>query len=190
MSDPIQNLAERFDIYDFRLTGGKEVVRRLSDLEGCFEDPKAYQSALAADNPVVYRVIAVEPASGPGDLHYGLGILYAGKVGNEYFLTKGHLHQTREASEVYIGQSGEGLMLLEDERTGESRTAPLGAGRVVYVPGHTAHRTVNTGSEPLTYFGIYPANAGHDYGAIAKRNFLKVVAEENGRPVMKDRTAS
>lgn len=142
------------------------------------------------NNPVVYRVIAVEPASGPGDLHYGLGILYAGKVGNEYFLTKGHLHQTREAAEVYIGQSGEGLMLLEDEHTGESRTAPLGAGQIVYVPGHTAHRTVNTGSEPLTYFGIYPANAGHDYGAIAKRNFLKVVVEENGHPVMKDRTTS
>ena len=188
MSDTIRSLGEKFDIRDFRLTGGKEVVRRLSDMEGCFEDPKAFQAALALDNPVVYRVIAVEPASGPGDLHYGLGILYAGKVGDEYFLTKGHLHQTREAAEVYIGQSGEGLMLLEDEHTGESRIAPLGAGQIVYVPGHTAHRTMNTGREPLTYFGIYPANAGHDYGAIAKRNFLKVVVEENGRPAMKDRT--
>ena len=188
MSDTIRSLGEKFDISDFRLTGGKEVVRRLSDMEGCFGDPKAYQTALALDNPVLYRVIAVEPASGPGDLHYGLGILYAGKVGDEYFLTKGHLHQTREAAEVYIGQSGEGLMLLEDEHTGESRIAPLGAGQIVYVPGHTAHRTMNTGREPLTYFGIYPANAGHDYGAIAKRNFLKVVVEENGRPAMKDRT--
>lgn len=190
MSDTIQSLSERFDIHDFRLTGGKEVVRRLSDLEGCFEDPKAFQSALALGNPIVYRVIAVEPASGPGDLHYGLGILYAGKVGNEYFLTKGHLHQTRESAEVYIGQSGEGLMLLEDEHTGESRIAPLGMGQIVYVPGHTAHRTMNIGCEPLTYFGIYPANAGHDYGVIAKRNFLKVVVEENGRPVIKDRTTS
>lgn len=190
MSDAIPSLSERFNIHDFQLTGGKEVVRRLSDLAGCFTDPQACQAALAAENPVVYRVIAVEPASGPGDLHYGLGILYAGRVGNEYFLTKGHLHQTREASEVYIGQSGEGLMLLEDEHTGESRIEPLGAGQIVYVPGHTAHRTVNTGSEPLTYFGIYPANAGHDYGAIAKRNFRKVVIEENGRPVMKDRPNS
>jgi len=190
MSDTIQSLGERFNIHDFRLTGGKEVVRRLSDLEGCFEDPKAYQAALALDNPVVYRVIAVEPASGAGDLHYGLGILYAGKVGNEYFLTKGHLHQNREAAEVYIGQSGEGLMLLEDEHSGESRIAPLGAGQVIYVPGHTAHRTVNIGREPLTYFGIYPANAGHDYAVIAKRNFLQVVVEEDGRPVMKDRATS
>ena len=103
-------------------------------------------------------------------------------------MTKGHLHEAREAAEVYIGLSGQGVMLLEDEKTGESRMEPLGRGRIVYVPGWTAHRTLNTGKEPLTYFGIYPANAGHDYGAIAERNFLKTVVEENGRPVMKDRS--
>jgi len=78
-------------------------------------------------------------------------------------------------------------MLLEDEGTGASRLEPLGAGQIVYVPGHTAHRTMNTGSEPLTYFGVYPANAGHDYGAIAERNFHKILVEENGQPTLKDR---
>ncbi len=130
---------------------------------------------------------AVEPADGAGDLHYGLGVLYPGKVGNEYFLTKGHLHSRREAAEVYIGLAGEGRMLLEDEATGESRLEPFGAGKVVYVPGHTAHRTMNTGDVPLTYFGVFPSDAGHDYGAIAERNFLKVVVEENGVPVLRDR---
>ena len=176
-----------FCTLDIRLAGGAEVVRRLSDLEGCFSDPEAYRAALAQDNPVLYRVIAVEPGNGAGDLHFGLGVLYPGKIGAEYYLTKGHYHRTREAAEVYIGQGGEGLMLLEDERTGESRVEALGAGRIVYVPGYTAHRTMNTGTEPLTYFGVYPANAGHDYGAIAARNFLKIVVEESGRPVMKDR---
>ncbi len=38
---------------------------------------------------------------------------------------------------------------------------PLEAGAVVYVPGHTAHRTVNTGPAPLVYLGIYPWDAGH-----------------------------
>ncbi|MEX1118584.1 MAG: glucose-6-phosphate isomerase family protein [Terrimicrobiaceae bacterium] len=189
MLGSLHSIGERFDISDFGLTGGREVVRRLSDLAGCFADAGAYRTALAVEDSVLYRVVAVEPASGPGDLHYGLGIVYPGKIGNEYYLTKGHLHETRDAAEVYIGQSGEGLMLLEDERTRESRVVPLGAGQIVYVPGHTAHRTMNTGTTPLTYFGIYPANAGHDYGAIAERNFLKVVIEENGRPVMKDRNA-
>lgn len=163
------------------------VCRRLSDLGGSFEDTAAHARAVEHGDPVVYEVTAVEPADRPGDLHYGLGVLYPGKVGAEYFLTKGHLHRTREAAEVYIGLSGNGAMLLEDESTGESRMVELGEGRVVYVPGFTAHRTVNTGDTPLRYFGIYPADAGHDYGAIAKRNFLKVIVEEDGRPVMRDR---
>jgi glucose-6-phosphate isomerase len=79
-------------------------------------------------------------------------------------------------------------MLLEDEQTSESRLEPLGAGKVVYVPGHTAHRTMNTGNEPLTYFGVYPAYAGHDYGAIAERNFRKILVEVDGKAVLKDRT--
>lgn len=187
MLEAFITLAHSYDAANAELDGGTVVERRLSDLRDCFVDTEACAAALAEGDPLLYRVTAVEPASGGGDLHYGLGVLFPGKIGDEYFLTKGHLHRIREAAEVYIGLSGEGRMLLEDEATGESRLEPLGAGRVVYVPGFTAHRTINTGDEPLTYFGVYPANAGHDYGAIAERNFLKVVVERGGTPVMLDR---
>ena len=189
MLERFPSLMERYDPATGVLSGGVEVVRKLSDLRGSFQDEAAYAAALAESDPLLYRVVAVEPASESGDLHYGFGILYPGKIGNEYFLTKGHLHSTREAAEVYIGISGEGMLLLEDEASGESRMEPLGHGKVVYVPGFTAHRTMKIGSKPLTYFGIYPSNAGHDYGAIAERNFLKVVVEENGAPVLKDRAS-
>ena len=109
------------------------------------------------------------------------------KIGDEYFLTKGHYHTRREAAEIYIGLKGEGAMLLEDEDTLESRMVSLKAGEIVYVPGNTAHRTVNTGGEPLVYLGVYPWNAGHDYGAIAERNFLRVIVERDGRPTLTDR---
>jgi glucose-6-phosphate isomerase len=187
MLETFKKLAAAYDPESGTLEGGRVVERRLSQLEGCFADAEAYAAALKKGDPLLYRVAAIEPADGPGDLHYGLGVLYPGKVGDEYYLTKGHLHSTREAAEVYIGLRGEGFMLLEDEQTGESRLEPLGAGKAVYVPGHTAHRTMNTGDTPLAYFGVYPANAGHDYGAIAERNFLKVLVEEDGEPVMKDR---
>jgi len=187
MLEHFKILTQHYDPETAHLDGGAVVERHLSDLRGSFADAEGYEAALAEGNPLLYRVTAVEPASANGDLHYGIGVLYPGKVGREYFLTKGHLHSAREAAEVYIGLSGEGCMLLEDEATGESRMEPLGAGKVVYVPGYTAHRTINTGPEPLTYFGIYPANAGHDYGTIAERNFLKLVVEENGKPVLKDR---
>ena len=78
-------------------------------------------------------------------------------------------------------------MLLEDEATGESHMVPLQPNGVVYVPGHTAHRTMNTGKTPLTYIGVYPAKAGHDYGAIAKNNFRCLVLERGGKPAMIER---
>jgi glucose-6-phosphate isomerase len=156
-------------------------------LRGCFSDTSAYESALEIGNPLIYEVAAVEPANGDGQLHYGLGVLYPGKIGDEYFLTKGHLHSHRAAAEVYVGLRGEGLMLLEDEATGTTEMVPLGENRIVYVPGHTAHRTVNTGNIPLVYLGIYPSNAGHDYQSIAERNFRKIVTARNGMPTLIDR---
>lgn len=165
--------------------GSRPTVRRhLADLRGSFADAAAYEAALALGNPLVYEVTSVEPAYGDGQLHYGLGILQPGRIGNEYFLTKGHYHSHRPAAEIYLGLKGEGALVLEDESTGATQLVPLLAQSVVYVPGHTAHRTVNTGTEPLVYLGIYPANAGHDYGAIARRNFSMIVVDRDGRPAL------
>lgn len=188
MIDP-DRLLSRYNPATGELAGAKPIERRLADLRGCFADTAAYAAALAAGNPLLYRVASVEPAAGEGDLHYGVGCLMPGKIGDEYFLTKGHLHAWRPAAEFYFGLTGEGVMLLEDEATGESRMVPLRPHHAVYVPGHTAHRTMNTGTVPLTYLGVYPARAGHDYGAIAQRNFRHVVVERAGQPAMIERFA-
>jgi len=181
------DLFSALDLDQGMIQNRPRIERRLSDLRGSFRDSAAYEAALATGDPLLYAVTAVEPSSGDGQMHYGLGILYPGKVGDEYYLTKGHYHSHRAAAEVYIGLKGEGLMLLEDEATGESRMVPLRKDSVVYVPGHTAHRTVNTGAEPLVYLGIYPSNAGHDYGAIAQTNFRRVIVERDGLPVLESR---
>ena len=181
---PLENILSRFNPATGDLPGATVTERHLSDLRGCFADAAAYEAALAQANPLLYRVASVEPARGEGDLHYGVGRLMPGKVGDEYFMTKGHLHAWREAAELYIGLAGEGLMLLEDEATGESRVVELRPNSTVYVPGRTAHRTMNVGQTPLTYLGVYPARAGHDYSTIADRNFRCVVVEHNGRPAM------
>ena len=185
----LTQLLSAFDPATGGIVGAPVTERRLSDLRGCFADAAAYAAALTADNPLLYRVASVSPADGPGDLHYGVGLLMPGKIGEEYFMTKGHLHSWRAAAEFYFGLSGEGVMLLEDEATGESRLVPLRPQQAVYVPGHTAHRTMNTGRVPLTYIGVYPAEAGHDYGAIADRNFRMLVVERNGQPAMIERTS-
>lgn len=169
------------------LQGGTLVERRLSDLRGCFADSTAFDRSLAQDDPVVYRVSAIEPGDDRGDLHLGLGVLMPGRVGDEYFLTKGHYHSWREAGEYYIALRGQGGLLLEDGQ-GLSRFVPFRAGQLVYVPGSTAHRSINTGDEPLVYLGIYSAQAGHDYAAIAADNFKQVVlAGADGAPTVRDR---
>ncbi|MFN8441706.1 MAG: glucose-6-phosphate isomerase family protein [Caldilineaceae bacterium] len=178
----------QYDAQTGEIEGRTPTIRHLSDLAGSFADPAAYQQALAAGNPLLYRATQVEDAREEGDLHYGLAILYPGKVGDEYYMTKGHIHAWRPAAEVYIGLAGQGLMLLEDERSGECIALPLERNRTVYVPGYTAHRTINTGNEPLVYWGILSSRAGHDYGSIGKRNFSKMVVEVDGRPTVLERS--
>jgi len=181
------SLLSRYDPVTGRIGNAPLVERRLSDLRGSFADVKAYDAALRQGDPLVYSVSAVEPADGEGQLHYGLGMIFPGRIGDEYFLTKGHYHTWRPAAEFYFGLAGRGMMLLEDEATCESRMVPLEVNAAVYVPGHTAHRTVNIGSEPLVYLGVYPAMAGHDYGALAERNFRKMIVEREGAPALVER---
>jgi glucose-6-phosphate isomerase, archaeal len=165
-----------FDRRTLAAAAGEAVVRRASDLRGVFLDESSWAALAGADDPVVYRVTSIErPEASGGDLAWGLGVIEAGRVGDEYFMTKGHAHARQEAAEIYIGLSGEGLMLLEDLRDGSCAALPLRADEVVYVPGFTAHRTVNVGDEPLGYLGIYPADAGHDYAAVAEKGFTQVV---------------
>ena len=182
-----EKILSRFNPATGEIAGVPMVKRHLSDLRGCFADGAAFETALAENDPLIYTVASVAPADGDGDLHYSLGLILPGKIGGEYFMTKGHLHAWRPAAEFYIGLSGDGVMLLEDEVTGESRLVELRPNSVIYVPGHTAHRTMNVGSVPLTYLGIYPAKAGHDYSTIIKNNFRCVVIERDGKPVMIER---
>jgi glucose-6-phosphate isomerase len=58
--------------------------------------------------------------------------------------------------------------------------APLTSNGVVYVPGRTARRTVNTGYKLLACLGVYSAHAGHDNSGIAERNFRSAVVKRDG----------
>ena len=156
-------------------------------MQGDFLEVLAYEQALSKSDPVIYQRSLIAPGAGAGDLHYGVAKLLPGRIGPEYFFTKGHLHAWRPASEVYLCLRGEGRILLEDEQTGEGRMLPFGRGCVVYVPGGTAHRTVNVGDDELIYFGVYPAGAGHDCGLLAERNFRHVIIEQAGAPVLRER---
>lgn len=177
----------QFDPLTGTIAGAPSLERHLSDLRGYFADPLAYQAALAQEDVLLYTVTNIEPAQGDGALHYGISSILPGRIGCEYYMTKGHFHAWRPAAEYYIGLRGSGLLLFEDEQ-GLCWSVPMTPNSGVYVPGHTAHRTVNTGAEPLVFLGIYPFNAGHDYGTIQERNFSQIVVEVNGQPTVMERS--
>jgi glucose-6-phosphate isomerase, archaeal len=176
----------QFDPLTGNVPGATVYERRLSDLRGLFADQTAYTAALAQDNALLYKVFSVIPDERADALFYAAGVIYPGRVGDEYYMTKGHYHAQRDEPEFYLGLRGAGMMVMENEQ-GESWTVPLVANSMVYVPGHTAHRTLNVGNAPMTYVAICPMAAGHDYESIVRQNFRLVVVAQAGQPVVVER---
>ena len=156
------------------------IVRRLSAMIGQYQDAQAFTAMLSQD-PVLYEVYEIKRPESEGELMNGISIVHPGKVGEEYFMTKGHFHTVLDTAEVYYCLKGEGMMVMETLE-GEWSIEELHPGCVLYVPPRWAHRSVNTGQlVNLVTFFIYPGNAGHDYGTIEQQGFRKLVVERDGR---------
>jgi glucose-6-phosphate isomerase len=182
-------LVSRIDFPAGSIDGCPVTRRTLSQMKDSFADRESCDAMLRPGDPVLYTVSTCQCGEGPGELHCGLGVIRPGRVGEEYFMTRGHIHARREAPELYVGLRGSGILLMQREDGSGSSTAELSGECLVYVPGHTAHRTINTGDEPLVYLGIYAADAGHDYESIRIRNFTDVVVRRGGRPSLVARSA-
>ncbi|MBC7320145.1 glucose-6-phosphate isomerase, partial [bacterium] len=120
-----------------------------------------------------------------GELIQGLSVVHPGKVGNEYFMTKGHFHSILQTAEFYLCLRGHGYMMMET-KDGDWAVEELIPNTAVYVPGGWAHRSINIGDENLVTLFVYPANAGHDYGTIEEKGFKKVIVEIDGYPKIMD----
>jgi glucose-6-phosphate isomerase len=162
------------------------IERRLSDLKGQCLDQKAYSAMLARENTLVYEVYEIKRPEVAGEILMGISIVHPGKVGQEFFMTKGHFHTILETAEVYYCLRGEGFMVMETPE-GDTCVEPLSPGRVLYVPPRWAHRSVCTARlEDLVTFFAYPADAGHDYGTIEQLGFRKLVVEGSRGPEIID----
>jgi glucose-6-phosphate isomerase len=154
-------------------------IRTLGELSGIFLDAEAY-AALPAET-LVYEVhshLSVDEGT-PGGLYFGLTKLYPGKVGEEYFMTKGHFHRQADRAEYYWCLGGEGILLLMDARR-EMQGEKMFSGSLHYIPGGVAHRVANVGSQPLLFAAAWPSDAGHDYETIAADGFSAHLLEIDG----------
>jgi glucose-6-phosphate isomerase len=164
------------------VAGVRSSVKKLGQLKAVFRD----QAAFAQMDPetVVYRVWWWEPVAPgtKGGLFWGTTEILPGKVGDEYFMTHGHLHAVRDRAEFYGTVAGEGMLVLRDEN-GKTWCEPMSPGSLHYIAGRVAHRTVNTGSVPLRFIASWPSDAGHDYGSIASEGMGARVLEKGGKAV-------
>ena len=174
-----------FDLETGRSKNAATTKRYLSQMAGMFCDYEAVNEILEKENPLIYEFYELGCPEREGDISFGTTILHPGKVGNEYFMTKGHFHTRLATAEVYYTLSGEGCMVMENPE-GDSIELPLEKGRAVYVPRNYAHRTVNTGEKPLVIFFAFQADAGHDYGTIETKGYHKIVVEQDGKTTVID----
>lgn len=162
------------------------IVRTLSSMKGQYLDQRAYETMLREKDRVLYEVYEVKRPEQAGELMFGLSILHPGKVGGEYFMTKGHFHNVLDTGEVYHCLQGAGFVVMETPE-GEWSVEELRPGRVLYVPPRWAHRSVNTDAvQDLVTLFVYPANAGHDYGTIEQQGLRKLIVEQDGTPIIID----
>lgn len=157
-------------------------LRRIKDLQHVFKEETARQKLKQEE--LVYEVQAYFPVEDgkEGGLFFGNSTIYPGKVGEEYFMTKGHFHEIRDRGEYYWCIQGEGMLILMDEnrKTWGEQMKP---GSLHYIPGRIAHRVANTGNKILRFGACWPSDAGHDYQTIAENGFGARLVEKDGKPV-------
>ncbi len=165
---------------------GYVIQRKLSDMASMYADEAAARRTLADEGDrLIYEVQGVELPDEEGQIPHCTTRILPGRIGDEYHMTKGHYHARREQGEVYFGLSGRGCLVMQTE-TGETSVVQMIAGSAAYVPPFWAHRTVNVGDEDFVFFSVWEARAGHDYGAIERDGFRKLVLMRDGQPTVVD----
>ncbi len=163
-------------------TGSGRYKKRLKDLAGLYADEAAYAAAVGRNSDlVVYEVTEQRPSADHGDLTFGVTSMRPGRVGDEFFMTRGHIHAPANRPETYYGEAGEGVLLLESP-DGAVRLLEIRPRILCYVPPMWIHRSVNTGLEQLVMSFCYPSDSGQDYDVIARSGGMRsrIVADGSG----------
>jgi len=161
----------------------EEIVRRtLSSMKDAYMDQCAVEEMLSVNDPLIVQVFMAPIPAEKGFLMVNINAVYPGKVGSEYFMTMGHIHDDQVgAPEVYVTLKGKGMLVLQ-AKDGRTHVAKMQPGKINYIPATFAHRCVNTGSvEPLVYIGVFPSSTKRDY-SFTPSDFKELVVERDGQP--------
>jgi len=172
-----------FRVANFNLTGlpVNFQQRHLDEIAPIFLDQEALKTL--PSRTIIYQVQSWQPVAEEtcGGLFFGTSTIRPGKVGREYFMTKGHFHAQSDRAEFYWGVQGNGVLILmdRDRNTWGEEVYP---GSLHYIGNDIAHRLANTGDENLVVGACWPSDAGHDYDEIARNGFSARLIEIDGNP--------
>lgn len=162
---------------------GSTLIRRLSDLAGCFENSKVFKAEFASSNPIVYQVISSAVPEVPRELPQSITTIFPGSCGGELYMTKGHQHPDPQG-EIYFGLEGIGGIIMFDGK--EKKYVEITSGTIGYIPPGWAHRSINSGSTAYKFLAVYPGSAGHDYGWVLENGMGLRGFSESGKLILKD----
>ncbi len=161
----------------------QERTKTLRDLEALFYDADSLRRL--PSSTAVYRVRWCEPVPGgtEGGLFWGTTTIEPGRVGDEYFMTHGHLHLRRDRAEIYSTIRGEGRLILANP-DGKCWMQSMQPGTTHYIQGDVAHRVANVGDSQLIFVACWPSDAGHDYGSIVSKGLGARLVCRDGLPIL------
>ncbi len=173
------------NLIDFSMRGDpvKQQSRSIQNIANIFIDQEAIKKI--SEKTMVYYVQFWMPvAEGTaGGLFFGTSTLMPGKVGSEYFMTKGHYHAQSDRAEYYWGVQGKGMLIMMDRKR-NTWAEMIYPGSLHFISGEIAHRLANTGHEKLIVGACWPSDAGHNYEEIENNGFSARLFEEEGNPVL------
>jgi glucose-6-phosphate isomerase, archaeal len=160
-------------------TGG--YTKYIRELDGIYADQSSFQAIVkTSGDSVAYQVDEIRFSDKGSDLITGLSGLQPGKVGSEFFMTRGHLHKRADRAETYYCLAGHGILLMESLE-GKSEAAEMRPGSLVYVPPFWVHRSVNVGSDIFATLFSYPADAGQDFDIVKRAGGFRQIVVDDGK---------
>ena len=173
------------NLENYKLTGTPVInqTRKLKDIAPIFRDQLALKIMSPEMPAYTVQLYFPVPEGTTGAMGFGNTSIFPGKVGNEYFMTKGHFHGKADRAEFYWGVQGTGMLILMD-RERNTWAEKMYPGSLHYIGGNIAHRVANTGNTILIFGASWPSDAGHDYEEIAKKGFSARLVEIDNQPVL------
>ena len=138
--------------------------RKLKDLHGIFKDREAYEKEIKK-NPIIYELYTKNLSP----IRNTLTVIYPGKIGKEFYMTRGHIHKNK-TPEFYILLEGKGILLMQNSE--KVKVIKMKLGKIELIPKGYAHRIINNGNEKLKVLTIYREHNNPNYKIKFKRRFF------------------